>query len=406
MSPPPLSCHFDAMPPRLPSFFAVFIALCGSFLLAGVARAHPVPDVPVRAAFEADGSAVIQVEIDPRSFSEDPLNEPYLQNWVLEEMTAAERAELTAQAAALIANTVEFQFEPLGQIVPKFTFAFTTHGGEPLKKIDDPVMLLGTWRTTLPEGLQGYRIRALPAGNLSVLFLNKIRGTQVKRMQVLFPGEDSYILDLTGLTASMPTDPLPGSVGIESGAAVWWANFRDFLREGFVHVVPRGLDHILFVLGVFLLSRKWRPLLWQVTTFTVAHTLTLALATLELVRVPGSVVEPVIAASIAVVALENIFHPKYTRWRLLVVFIFGLVHGLGFAGALRELDLPPASLVVGLLGFNVGVECGQLTVIAIAFLATAWLRDPDLYRRAVVIPGSLLIAAAGVWWTITRIAGM
>src|SRR5690606_451107 len=111
-----------------------------------------------------------------------------------------------------------------------------------------------------------------------------------------------------------------------------------------------------------------------VTMFTVAHTLTLGLATLGALSVPGSVVEPVIAASIAVIALENVFRPKYSRWRLAVVFVFGLIHGLGFAGALQELNLPAPSLAVGLLGFNVGVEFGQLTVIAIAWAVTFGLK--------------------------------
>jgi hydrogenase/urease accessory protein HupE len=163
------------------------------------------------------------------------------------------------------------------------------------------------------------------------------------------------------------------------------------------------LDHILFVLGIFLLSRAVRPLLLQVTAFTVAHSVTLALATLGLVKAPSSVVEPIIAASIAALAVENIFHKKYSHWRLLVVFAFGLIHGLGFASALRDLDLPQSSLVVGLVGFNFGVEGGQLAVISLAAACTFWIRDQELYRRWVVFPVSGLIAAVGLFWTVERI---
>ncbi len=170
-----------------------------------------------------------------------------------------------------------------------------------------------------------------------------------------------------------------------------------------MHVLPLGLDHILFVLGLFLLSRRLKPLLWQVSTFTVAHTITLGLATTGFVEVPASVVEPVIAGSIVVIALENVFYPKYSPWRLPVVFLFGLVHGLGFAGALRNLELPATSLLTSLLGFNVGVEAGQLTVIALAFLATVWLRDENRYRTFVILPGSILIALVGAYWMIQRI---
>jgi len=134
----------------------------------------------------------------------------------------------------------------------------------------------------------------------------------------------------------------------------------------------------------------------------VAHTLTLGLATLGLVKVSPAIVEPIIAGSIAVVALENIFQPNYSHWRLLVVFVFGLIHGLGFAGALADLGLTQGSLVAGLLGFNVGVEIGQLAVISCALLATFWVKDPAVYRRFVVIPGSLLITITGIWWMIER----
>jgi hypothetical protein len=159
----------------------------------------------------------------------------------------------------------------------------------------------------------------------------------------------------------------------------------------------------LFVLGLFLLSRSWRPLLLQVSTFTLAHSVTLVLATLGVVNVRASIVEPVIAASIAAVAIENIVHPRYTPWRLLVVFAFGLVHGLGFASALSPLNLPTAALASGLVGFNLGVEGGQLAVITLAFLVTAWVRNPEQYRRWIVIPGSALIAAMGLFWMVQRV---
>jgi hypothetical protein len=138
--------------------------------------------------------------------------------------------------------------------------------------------------------------------------------------------------------------------------------------------------------------------------FTIAHTITLGLATLGWVSVSGDIVEPIIAGSIAVVALENIFHPKYTHWRLLMVFAFGLIHGLGFAGALSDFQMPENSLLSGLLGFNVGVEFGQLAVITGALLLTFWIKDQP-YRQWVVIPVSLGIAVMGVYWMVERIVG-
>ncbi len=178
-----------------------------------------------------------------------------------------------------------------------------------------------------------------------------------------------------------------------------------YLLLGFLHILPKGLDHILFVLGLFLLSARWRPLLWQVTAFTAAHTISLALATFGVVELPSRVVEPLIALSIAYVAIENTLTQELKPWRPFVVFAFGLLHGLGFAGVLAELGLPQGEAVAALLSFNVGVELGQLAVLAAAFVLLGAFRDRPWYRRRVVIPLSLAIAAVGIYWAITRAMG-
>ncbi len=181
---------------------------------------------------------------------------------------------------------------------------------------------------------------------------------------------------------------------------------KDYVYLGFTHILPKGLDHILFVLGLFLLSAHWRPLLWQVTAFTAAHTITLGLATFGVVSLPASIVEPLIALSIVYVAIENVISDKLGRFRVALVFAFGLLHGLGFAGVLHELGLPKSQVFPALLSFNVGVELGQLTVIALAYLLVAsWARKKGWYHRRVVVPGSLLIAAIGAYWTIERVWG-
>lgn len=136
--------------------------------------------------------------------------------------------------------------------------------------------------------------------------------------------------------------------------------------------------------------------------FTLAHTITLGLAAAGKVSIPGEIVEPIIALSIAVIALENIFHPRFTKWRLLIIFGLGLIHGLGFAGAFGDLGLSTSLFVVTLVGFNVGVEFGQLAIVALAILLTFWIKDAP-YRKFVVIPVSILISLAGIYWTIERI---
>ena len=183
----------------------------------------------------------------------------------------------------------------------------------------------------------------------------------------------------------------------------WIVEFTNWIASGFEHIIPKGWDHILFVLGLFFFSLKMRPLLWQVTAFTVAHTTTLALATLGFVQLPASIVEPLIAASIVYVAVENIFVRRFHAWRTAVVFGFGLLHGLGFASVLSDVGLDPARLISGLIGFNIGVEIGQLTVIAAAFLLVGWWAGPKpWYRRVIATPASIAIALVGAWWLIER----
>ena len=182
-----------------------------------------------------------------------------------------------------------------------------------------------------------------------------------------------------------------------------WEAFASYIPVGFDHILPKGLDHILFVLGLFFLSPRLAPLLWQVSAFTLAHTVTLALGALGLVNVPGSIVEPLIAASIAFVAIENIFSTNLHRWRPAVIFAFGLLHGLGFASVLQDFGLPQAQFIPALIGFNVGVEFGQLTVIALAFIAVgAWFRHKTWYRSAIAVPASAVIACVGIYWAIER----
>ena len=183
-----------------------------------------------------------------------------------------------------------------------------------------------------------------------------------------------------------------------------WDMIGDFMLIGYHHIVPQGIDHILFVTGIFLLSIKLRPILTQVTAFTVAHTITLGLATLGWINLPPSIVEPLIAASIVYVGIENILLPTLSPWRPVVVFLFGLLHGMGFAGALRDIGIPQGEFLTGLLSFNVGVELGQLTIILACYLTFGmWFGNKPWYRQRVVIPGSLLIAVIAAYWFVQRV---
>ena len=280
------------------------------------------------------------------------------------------------------------------------------------------------------------------------------------------------------LEAGAVSEPIALAGG---GQATGWETFVDYIPVGFDHIVPKGLDHILFVLGLFFLAARFRPLLLQVSLFTLAHTITLALAALghtdfiddfmqaSLGIAFIDIVEPLIALSIAYVAIENIFMRGISPWRPYVIFVFGLLHGLGFASVLAEFGLPDATFVPALIGFNVGVEVGQLAVIAVMFLcvwqalrvdrgrneasqgiavyavllavalalialnpaglvtalenpvwlfagplaaifvlclASISLRDQqEAYRRLVAVPASVAIAAVGLYWFVERSYG-
>ena len=212
----------------------------------------------------------------------------------------------------------------------------------------------------------------LPAGTESVqIGWDQAFGTLVVRQMGVEEPYDGY------LEAGALSEPIQLAGG---NAATGWESFVDYIPVGFDHIVPKGLDHILFVLGLFFLAARFRPLLLQVSLFTVAHTITLALAALGhtgflddfFMATFGiefiAVVEPLIALSIVYVAVENIFMRGISPWRPFVIFLFGLLHGLGFASVLAEFGLPEATFVPALIGFNVGVEVGQLFVIGVMFL--------------------------------------
>ena len=213
---------------------------------------------------------------------------------------------------------------------------------------------------------------------------------------------ESSTVWLAGGQDSQPFNLRDGLVARSRGVIA-----REYVVLGFTHILPKGLDHILFVVGLFLLSTSWRALLLQVTMFTLAHSLTLALSMYGVVSLPSRVVEPLIALSISYVAIENLFTTDLKPWRAGLVFVFGLLHGLGFAGVLTELGLPRSQFFTALVAFNVGVEAGQLAVIGIAVAAVGWWRRAQAasYRRWVVVPASLAIALVGVYWTVIRLAG-
>ncbi len=250
------------------------------------------------------------------------------------------------------------------------------------------------WRATCPGGLIGQRI--------SVDGLSATRTDVLVRIAHL--GGTVQTARLTPDAPSLEVTAVPSSGEVA----------RTYFLLGVEHILL-GIDHLLFVLGLLLLVGNWKRLIVTVTAFTVAHSITLAAATLGLVHVPQAPVEAVIALSVMFVAAE-ILRVAQGRSSLtarapwLVAFVFGLLHGLGFAGALREVGLPQTDIPLALLFFNVGVEVGQLAFIAVAVAVFALLtrvvrREGPQADRWLRTPVAYLIGCTAAYWTVERIAG-
>jgi hypothetical protein len=236
--------------------------------------------------------------------------------------------------------------------------------------------------------------------------------------ELCVPGEDGMDPELCALLAEMNSSEGALNQSDNELLAVlderrgFFQTLGLYVTIGIGHILPDGADHILFVLAVFLASVRVKALVWQISAFTVAHTATLGLAATGFITPSASVVEPLIAFTIAFVAIENLVFKEMTNWRPAVVFGFGLIHGLGFAGFFGDLGLPPGQFWSALIGFNIGVEIGQLSVIIVAAVLGLGVRRAlrDLagsarYRSWIVRPASALIGLTGLWWGVTRLIG-
>jgi hydrogenase/urease accessory protein HupE len=198
------------------------------------------------------------------------------------------------------------------------------------------------------------------------------------------------------------------SVTISAAAPPVWATMQRYLVTGIEHIFL-GYDHIAFLIAVVLWARRLWPVIKIVTAFTVAHSVTLSLAALQIVVIPSAIVEPAIAASIVFVAVENFFSRNIDgRWR--VAFAFGLIHGFGFASALADFGLPANAVVPALAAFNVGVEIGQVAIVSIvvpALMAVDWLlaadRQKPVRATPLVYTLSAVITVLGSYWFLTRV---
>jgi hypothetical protein len=182
------------------------------------------------------------------------------------------------------------------------------------------------------------------------------------------------------------------------------SGFGVFFIEGFKHIIPMGLDHILFIICIFFFRSDLRSVVVQASMFTVAHTITLGLCWMGILVPPAQIIEPLIAFSIVVLAIENIFGWQSEKSRLPIVFLFGLVHGMGFAAAISEVGIPQDNILHSLLGFNIGVEVGQLVILLGLYLTvTRTIGNAGWFRPRFVLPVMITVAAVAGFWTIERL---
>ena len=349
------------------------------------AFAHEV--LPTIADFSVrDGRVILDLKVNL---------EAQLSGINLDAVQDTDKAENVADYDALRALSVSLIADKSRGLVASWNASFIIVAGQPVILQLDSILV--------PEVLDDQLPR------ISNLVVSGKIPKNIKSIEVAWPkGAGDLVLRQQGVVA-----PYTGLIKGGSGSgpiyigggnqANGWQTFFKYIPVGFDHILPKGLDHILFVLGLFFLSARLGVLLWQVSAFTLAHTFTLALGSLEIVSVPANIVEPLIAVSIVYVALENLFSSKLTLWRPIIIFGFGLLHGLGFASVLSEFGLPREQFILALIGFNIGVEFGQLTVIAIAFLTVGWFLTMPWYRRVIAVPASCVIASIGAYWVVERV---
>jgi hydrogenase/urease accessory protein HupE len=377
-----------------PVIHIVLLLLCG-LLSGGPARADIVKPALIEISINANGTYSIEVRASIEALLTG-INTRY------KNTRDAPNAQQYDALRVLQADELQAAFEPFKQ---RFT-------EEVQLLFDDQPAPLTVTRVDIPE--PGYT----KVPRISVIYLEGEIARSVESVRWYYPqafgdnavrvrqvdevNEKWHWSDWQWLRRDEPSAPFSLTEVFTQQPLT--AVIRTYLAAGFDHILPRGMDHILFILGIFLLSVRLRPLLWQVTMFTVAHTITLGLSMGGIFSLPAYIVEPLIALSIAWIGIENIFARSLHRGRLALVFGFGLLHGMGFASMLKDFGMPDHAFFTALLSFNVGVELGQLAIITLAFLAVGlWFANRAWYRQVVVVSGSLAIAVVGLYWTYDRI---
>jgi hypothetical protein len=366
----------------------ILLALAALALVAP-AGAHDFAFTDVRLELRADGSwsADVRCDLDALALGVSSSIDSAALAAEIEALSPEEQDDLVAGLARLLERRVRVRFD--GQPAP-FEATLPERGRH-----------VGPGELPTALGLVVRLTGRTPEGVREVTFFAS-RAFPPVRLVVVRPGDSAGPVEVVAAGAESRPVPLTG----ERAPATTGETFLRFAGLGVTHILPYGLDLVLFVVGLALLSPRLGPLLAQVTAFTLAHTLTLALSSYGVVSLSPRLVEPLIALSIAYVGIENAVSPRLRPSRLGLVFVFGLLHGLGFAGVLAEMGLPERGRLLALLAFNLGVEVGQLAVIALALAALGLWALARRDRITLARPASLAIAAIGLVWTVRRVTGL
>lgn len=366
---------------------------------ACLAGAHTMTLTEVTVTFATPGKLDVKIGIDLTQILGSP--DRYYQ--FVTEPEAAQQAEVRTLLPQVLAGLQLV----VGSMPLKLELKqFSTATANKTLILDSQMSTLSTFRFTaaLPTSQEPLKL-LVPIGapiDYPVVYTLQVPAAHVSMTRWLEDGaHESEPYDWVGQAPGGA--PSAHNTSGDPDSLPWTRQATVYLRLGFKHIVPEGADHILFVLGLFFLGITWRKLLSQTTVFTIAHATTLFLSTYGIFSLPSRFVEPGIALSIAWIAIENVVKPRLGPSRLAVVFGFGLVHGLGFASSLSNIPFPKHDFIVALLGFNFGVDFGQLFVIAVAFMLVGWFRNEPWFRSRIAIPCSLVIAAIGLLWAIQRI---
>lgn len=369
-----------------------FMLIAACFFGAGSLSAHLLNMTQVQLLIDQEGKVEVEVKVDLSKELETP-DAYYAFSQLDSEAAMSEQDELWSILAESIDIRINAQSLPL-----KVTSVLPPEDASK-KNFENPFI----WPRT-QVALSGH----IPSieGTMQVTFLPQMNFEEpialTMRSAITGKSKSRWLVASQSSPLFIVNREVPDTIAADANEAPTLEVFSNYVRLGFLHILPGGWDHLLFVLGIFLAASNGRQLLLQVSVFTVAHTLTLGLASYRIIEPPVQLIELLIALSILWIGVENTFRFKHPKTRLALIGAFGLLHGMGFASALSGLMEPQADFLLSLFAFNIGVELGQLSFLILLFMAVAWFRKRPWYHRRIVLPVSLSISMVALFWVVQR----